>query len=314
MNEFPWLVERIEQWQKLLVGNKIPHALLVSGSKGVGKKNLVYQMAKMALCDNLQGIQVCESCKSCQLFNAGNHTDLKIISTEDDVIKVAQIRQLSKDLILSSSRGHYRFAIIENAERMNSASANALLKTLEEPPANVVIILTTDDTGRLLPTIKSRCLKINIDLPQRLISKQWLLDCTKFHERQIEQALSYTNSAPLATKQFLELEYLEKCEQMLEELFALAQGAKNILEVTKNWLEEDALQMLPYLANHLMQIIKTKMFADTTTIDKFTQFSNQQLYSLVQNLFRFLKLNNKSLKTELLIEELLISWKQSFPT
>ena len=314
MNELPWLVERIEQWQKLLAGNKIPHALLVSGSKGVGKKNLVYQMAKMALCDNLQGNQVCESCKSCQLFNAGNHTDLKMISTEDDVIKVAQIRQLSKDLILSSSRGNYRFAIIENAERMNSASTNALLKTLEEPPANAVIILTADDTGRLLPTIKSRCLKINIDLPQRLISKKWLLDSTDFSEQQIEQALSYTNSTPLATKQFLELNHLEKCEQMLDELLELANGTKNILEVTKNWLEEESLQMFPYLANHLMQIIKTKMFADVPTNDKFTQFSTQQLYSLIQNFFRFLKLNNKSLKTELLIEELLISWKQSFPT
>ena len=103
------------------------------------------------------------------MFNAGNHTDIKTITAEKEVIKVDQIRDLSKNVVLSSTRNKYRIIIIENAEKMNKASANALLKTLEEPPKDVIIILTTNEIGRLLPTIKSRCFKL--PLRQMIIHK-----------------------------------------------------------------------------------------------------------------------------------------------
>ena len=126
MNNYPWLSEYLHQWLGLMHSSKVPHALLLSGSKGLGKIALAKSMAHIAICENLGEMGVCQSCKGCHLFNSGNHTDVKTITAEKQVIKVDQIRNLSKDVVLSSTRNRHRIIIIENAEKMNKASANAL--------------------------------------------------------------------------------------------------------------------------------------------------------------------------------------------
>ena len=189
------------KWQNCLLGIKF-RMLLVSGSKkkGAGKEKFgLIKMAKWRCVIICRELGLWESCKSCQLFNAGKlYFDLKMISTEDDVIKVAQIRQLSKRFNLWVLPVELSFAIIENAERWIRPLLMLCWK-LWKNLANAVIILTTDDTGRLLLRLKVVVWKL-ILIFQRLISKKWLLDSTDFSWATNWTGSCYTNSTPLCDK------------------------------------------------------------------------------------------------------------------
>lgn len=139
--KLPWLQCQIKQWKELVILQQVPHAILLNSAKGLGKFELAKEMAHIALCEDLSPEGSCGRCSACELFKVGNHPDFTLISAEKNTIKVEQIRKLSKDIRLSATKGQYRVVVIENAEQMNKASANALLKTLEEPPEKVILIL-----------------------------------------------------------------------------------------------------------------------------------------------------------------------------
>ena len=231
MNQFPWLQEYLTQWLDLLIAEKVPHAILLSGSKGLAKKDLAQSMAHFAVCESLSDKGVCNSCKGCHLFNSGNHTDIVTITAEKEVIKVDQIRNLSKNVVLSSTRNQHRIIIIEDAEKMNKASANALLKTLEEPPKNVVIILTTSEIGYLLPTIKSRCFKINLKTVQEQQLTKYLVDSQTGSIDDISQAILLANYAPLVAIKILENNVLTIVKSMLNDLNQIINNETSVLDV-----------------------------------------------------------------------------------
>ncbi len=145
------------------------YSFLFEGKEGIGKKLLALYTAKGFLCEKDTNFG-CGECKSCRLtdnlisniYNGTNLTynpDIKLVSSEEGKdIKISQIREVIDFVKLKSSSG--KVVIIENAEKMNTEASNALLKTLEEPPENVMFILTTTNQNKLLPTIVSRCFKI----------------------------------------------------------------------------------------------------------------------------------------------------------
>ena len=142
-----------------------PHALLLVGPSGVGKTTLALDLAAGLLCLAADPAdRPCRNCAACRKVVHGNHPDLHRLAPEGagQQIRVAQIQGLASDLALLPLEGRFRVAIIESAQRMNIDAQNALLKTLEEPPAKVVLILAADDSAALLPTVVSRCARARL--------------------------------------------------------------------------------------------------------------------------------------------------------
>ena len=178
------------QWQHIMQQRaKMPHALLLRGRAGTGKHDFALDLAKTILCPQASVLQqACGSCPSCTCpsciwFAEGTHPDFMLIGPEDaentdespkkktikkTQISVAKIRQLIDYLSLSSHQVNgYRVVVISPADMLNGASANALLKMLEEPPANTLFLLVTSQPQRLLATITSRCQAVDMPLPSK---------------------------------------------------------------------------------------------------------------------------------------------------
>jgi len=135
-------------------------AYLFSGPSGVGRRTLALRFAQAVNCLNPpQAGSYCGVCRACKLIAEMRHPDLEIVAAEqrEGVLRVEQIRELQHHLSLAPYEAHYRIALLLRFEEANQNAQNALLKTLEEPPPKVLILITAEDTESLLPTIVSRC-------------------------------------------------------------------------------------------------------------------------------------------------------------
>ncbi len=142
---------------------KVAHAYLIHGEKGTGKKLLAGLFAKTLQCES-GGTDPCGTCRSCLQCDTGNQPDIIWVTHEKPtVISVDDIReQVNKDIIVRPYSSRYKIYIIPEAELMNPQAQNALLKTIEEPPEYAVIMLLTNNIGKMLPTIISRCITLNL--------------------------------------------------------------------------------------------------------------------------------------------------------
>jgi len=150
-----------ERAQKLLcrsiANNRVAHAYLFRGPEGVGKKRTALTFAAFINCQSPDGNDVCGRCRSCRKFHSGNHPDLHVIRPDGAMIKIDQIRQLRQILSFPPLEADFRVVVIEDVHAMRREAANSLLKTLEEPPPDNLLILTADQASEVLPTIVSRC-------------------------------------------------------------------------------------------------------------------------------------------------------------
>lgn len=147
--------ERIKTMLARMVKNDcLHHGLCFSGPSGIGKRLLATEVARAMLCADRTG---CGQCRHCQKFTSGNHPDFKMIVPDGNDIKVDQVREITENLHFKPFEGSCRIIVLDQVERFREESANAFLKSLEEPPDYVFFILVTSDLKALLPTIRSRC-------------------------------------------------------------------------------------------------------------------------------------------------------------
>ncbi|HEY7906578.1 MAG TPA: DNA polymerase III subunit delta' [Wenzhouxiangella sp.] len=232
---------------------QLGHAPLIQGPAGVGKKWLANVLAGALLCTEPQasGGNACGRCHACQLHQNGTHPDYFFVEPPEPgrQILVDQVRELVDQLVLTPSIGRYRLGLIAPAENMNDSAANALLKTLEEPPDNVWLILVSHSPQRLLPTIRSRCQKVPIGPPSRSIGMAWLQeqqpDCS---ERACDLALRMSSGAPLLAFEKLSLGHVEAADLVLDQLHQLAMGECAALGLADRWANEQASIIWPLLA------------------------------------------------------------------
>lgn len=212
MNElYPWQGDIWQRMQGLRA--RLPNALLLKGAEGIGKLDLALNFAQSILCEApLATGLACQSCSSCHWFAQESNPDFRLIQPDalavsDDTpekegakkasreISVDQIRALSSFVNLSAHSGGYRVVLIHPAEAMNSNSANALLKTLEEPTDKLLFILVTHKPQQLLPTILSRSLSFAVPMPTRAEGAAWL---KQQGVADPETVLAQTGFAPLS--------------------------------------------------------------------------------------------------------------------
>lgn len=149
----------------LISSDRLPHAVIIEGECGTGKRTLAQYLAKVAVCDSEH--PPCFSCRSCHLADAGTHPDIETVMPEDKKknITVEQIRKLRTTAYHSAHTSKRRAFIIEQADTMNMGSQNSLLKVLEEPPSDVLFILIATSAERLLDTVVSRCVTLSLFPP-----------------------------------------------------------------------------------------------------------------------------------------------------
>ena len=225
---YPWQHEAAERI--LAERTRWPHALLLTGQRGIGKRALALELARALLCESPRaGGGACGECASCRYVAAGQHPDLRVVepvTVDDDGvatpvewITVDPIRALIDWAQLTSHRRVAKVAVIEPAERMNAAAANALLKTLEEPPPSTYLILVSAAPGRLPATVRSRCRRMVAPAPETGTSRAWLA------ARGVadgDQLLAQAAGAPLAALALADAGYQAERNAWLKELAAPA--------------------------------------------------------------------------------------------
>lgn len=251
MNIHPWnrpLWERLTRERE-----RLPHALLLHGMPGVGKHALALSLAEWLLCQRPLAGSSCGQCPSCDWLAQGGHPDLCIVEprVEDNasdkpkrsmqLITVGDIRAATEMLALSSHQGGWRIVLIEPAEAMNTAAANALLKTLEEPPPRVMLMLVSHQPRRLLPTVLSRCHKLALPRPDRQVAMAWLAEQ---HLTDAEGLLLEAGGAPLLALEYADAERTAQRERLLAALASpdiqdwceLAHAMQHTLAESWGWL------------------------------------------------------------------------------
>ena len=148
----------IEQLQRTVASDRIAGAYLFVGPTGIGKETVARYFAQLIFCQQeAQPPAVCGTCLACRKVDSGNHPDLQFIRPDGSELKIGQIRELQKQIIYEPFEASRKVYILTDVDRMNDYAENALLKTLEEPPASSVLILLTSNVRVLLPTTRSRC-------------------------------------------------------------------------------------------------------------------------------------------------------------
>lgn len=175
MAAIPWLDKPIREFSQQSTSGSLGHAYLVGVHSGYGGDQLAIEMAQIALCSTPTEQGACHVCKACQLIQAKTHPDFYQVVADGHQIKVDQIRELCQKLTSTSQQGGRRVAVISQCEKLNQASANALLKTLEEPGKETLLILQSDTPARLMATIKSRCQLIHFQKPSIKDIATWLV-------------------------------------------------------------------------------------------------------------------------------------------
>lgn len=191
---YPW---HAEVWSQLAAQReRLPHALLITGEPGIGKLALAQHLAASLLCDAAEPArQPCGTCQSCHWLATGNHPDFRLLAPESetestepdtekakdtakksDIIKIDAVRGLADFLGLSSHKAGRKVVVVHPAEALNLAAANALLKTLEEPPPDTLFLLVSHHWRRLLPTLRSRCRRLALPPPDAAQALRWLQD------------------------------------------------------------------------------------------------------------------------------------------
>lgn len=170
---YPW---QRALWQQLSGRARHAHAYLLHGPAGIGKRALADHLVAFLLCQHPLDGAACGQCKACHLLAAGTHPDYFQLEPEEPEkpIRVDQVRELVQFVVQTAQLGGRKVVLLEPAEAMNLNSANALLKSLEEPSGDTVLLLISHQPSRLLPTIKSRCVQQACPLPNAEQSRAWL--------------------------------------------------------------------------------------------------------------------------------------------
>lgn len=319
------------QWNNIMRRkDMLPHAILLRGREGIGKHDFAVSLSYALLCrEPLASHAACGLCASCLWLKEGGHPDFKFITPEDEggdegvtkkktakksQISVSQIRQLYDYLSLSAHQVEgRRIILISPAEALNIASANALLKMLEEPPANTLFLLVSSQPQRLLPTIISRCQVLELPIPSHSESIAWL---TEQGLANPDIALEYTGGAPLSAMR--SQEQLKSNNQLISQLalgqrldpFAsaplfLTLGMGNAIDVIQKWtFDLVSYKLIKSLHYHSQQAHALQALCKSVNLAVLLRFQS--------SLIEAKKSANHPLSNEMQLENILLQYTRAF--
>jgi DNA polymerase-3 subunit delta' len=328
---YPWLNEYLERIGELLRQGRMPHALLVTGRPGLGKLTFAHSVAALLICeDRGNGHAACGKCRACHLQAAGNHPDYFHVTLPEDektgkvgtAIRIDQIRELSERLILSRHGAGHKVAILEPADALNINAANSLLKTLEEPADNTVLVLVSAQPGRLPPTVRSRCQQFRIDAPATDVALDWLAG--QYDGPRPEVFLRLAEGAPLRALALAQENALEERRDRFDTLVGLYNGSQDPVAVAQVWAKDEDLRGLGWMRDWLMDLLKIRMTGKLEGIHGLDLAERLQrlasklecrvLFGQLDRVNRTLQLADSSLNRQLMMEDVLLAWADTGAT
>jgi len=309
-NRYPWLSPQWQQWQQL--SGRLAHAYLFSGPTGVGIEAFIQAVAQSVFCKTNQTGPGCGHCSACHLFMTQQHPDYYQLARLEDKkdISVEQVRQLINKLNETSHQGGYKITWVDGVEYMNQSAFNALLKTLEEPAANTLFLLSTNQIDRLPATIKSRCQLLNFTPPAMPDAITWVhQQASQADEALVKRALRLNWGAPLQALAWIEQGLFEEDAQWRNDLKQIQTGRKTASQAVAQWLKfKEPLRVFDYFYQWTVSAVRSVMYQAAS---KEQTVSDAQ----VQNWLRFQQavLTAKqnwiaNANKELVLESLCLEW------
>ena len=313
--------------------DRLGHAYLITGPRQVGRSTLARTFAQAINCESPAAeYRPCGQCRSCTLINSDRHPDVRLVEPEVSsrgklTLKIESIRELLHDLSLASYEAKYKVIILKDFEAATAGAANAFLKTLEEPPARVILILTAKDADTLLPTIASRCRTIGLrPLPPELIEQslisRWHVDEDDAHliSRLADGRLGWAVQAG-ESKTMLALR-----EQHLDLLYAaldgnritrfavadkMAKKSETIPDIIKSWLSwwRDAVLLGQQAAGHHAFELAISNIDQRRRLDQMSRkAAPKQLYACFEQTNQALWQLEHNANTRLVLENLFLTY------
>lgn len=320
---YPW---QTRQWNALWESkkiNRLAHALLFTGINGLGKKQFALNFAGLMLCSAPTPTgYACGNCHACHLMAGNAHPDLVMIELEESAksITVDQIRELVRMVNETAMQGGFRVVIIHPATAMNVNAANALLKTLEEPTPNTLIILISDHGMRLPATIRSRCQNIVFNKPAPTDAIAWLNACMQAKTFDVELLLKLADGAPLKALSLMDKDALALRGDLYQGLHLLGEGQLDALALSAKWQDKEQLQVIDLLFSWLMDVLRFQVTGEAGVIvnhDYGAHIAKMSAVLLKKNLLglldylqqtRAIVLSAVNLNKQLLLEDIFIRW------
>ena len=256
----PW---NLEAWSNLAARRRrgtLPHAILLAGPAGLGKREFAAAFASALLCQApREDSQACTACRACKLIAAGTHPDLIRVNFElrDDgkprtELTVDQMRGLSERLTLTAQFGGAQIALIDPADAMNVSASNALLKTLEEPTPGTIIVLVADYPSRLSATIRSRCQRVEFRVPESRLAQQWLA-AQGVAGKAARDALLASDGNPGVALAWSQGEALKLRSEVAKDLRELNAGVATAFDIAQRWSRDESDLRLRFAASLVQQ-------------------------------------------------------------
>ena len=316
----PWHQPVWSLLQGYIHSKRIPHALMIYGNNGLGKNHLARQLSKALLCEqNINEGLACDNCRSCRLFSAQTHPDFFSVNPLEagKDISINQIRKLITDLSLKPQFEQYRTVIINPAEQMNRASANGLLKCLEEPPERTLILLISERPFLLPATIKSRCQKLHLTAPDPITAENWL-QSQHFESQDRITLLNLAQGAPLLAMQFDEQGILALRKEYFSVWLDIARHKIMPISVAEQCSKQTDAELISWMTSWVIDLIKIRFDDKRATLfnpdlkqplqELSQQLKLEQLFSYYDFLLKSRQRLTTQLNKQLIFEEVLIKW------
>ncbi|MCK5431249.1 MAG: DNA polymerase III subunit delta' [Gammaproteobacteria bacterium] len=307
LKPLPWQIENWNSVQMAIRAERMTHAILFTGPVGIGLEHFAKCLTAGLLCENSEdNLQACGDCRSCHLIRGGSHPDLFPIEPEESgkQIRVDEVRKLIDFIHLKSQYGRYKISVITPADAMNRSAANSLLKTLEEPPEQSLLILLSHRPDLLPITIRSRCQKIRFNPAFDEETASWVKQHVSpelIQDENIKHLLTQAGGAPLAIEAMLESNILETRRKLLEDLFALRGTQEDPIKVAERWKTYEPSQVFLWLLQLFADMVRIKLLVQPVRI------SDRKIIGRLQELIKQLELRELSGFYHLLLENYSLS-------
>ena len=316
----PWLEPAWQQFQASRAAGRLPHALLLAGPAGVGKGDFAAELAAALLCgDPAPDGHACGRCTGCRLRVAGTHPDFFRLEPEEagKAIRIDAVRALCAELAMTSHAAGSKIAVIDPADALNVNAANSLLKTLEEPTDNTLIVLVSSAPQRLPATIRSRCQQLRLPLPSAAQARDWLAATLGDEAREAEALLNIAGGSPLRAAELLAAGMPDRYRHWARQVVDIARQAADPVQVAADWHGDRQPDCLRWFQRWLQGLIRQRALggpAGGGLQALAEQVDLRLLFRLLDRVGAALDQWSAGLNHQLVLEEVLINWAELFQT
>ena len=303
-------------FKKVVADKQLSHSYIFEGPYGVGKNTFALELAKFILCENKVDEKPCNECSACHMINAGTHPDVIHIEKDTKVTKVETIREnIVREMDIKPYQSEYKIIIVKSADSINIQGQNAMLKTIEEPPAYGIIILVCENLASLLPTIKSRCIVVRFNPINKeqmrgyLASKGITGTRQQVYEKLSDGSIGVINDI-IQDEQYLEtrklsVQYLQRLENaqimeiynMVKEITDQKEEIERVLQFWLYWYRDIAIvkathQADLYYKDYEQQLLDMSYKLTYNKVSQNIESIKQAILDVKQNIYSTFVIEN----------------------